>query len=105
VNQMSRSRQLKNLENGFFDWLADSGKVSTSKQAKIRSMSDANPQALPAIFNLVKQIMSAKDHIISQLDSADSDVTASTKGEKGGEGYVALGSKTKLVPRTRWQPN
>jgi hypothetical protein len=49
--------------------------------------------------------MSAKDHIIDQLDDADADVKATTKGEKGGEGYVALGSKTKLVPRTRWQPN
>jgi len=49
--------------------------------------------------------MTAKDNIIDQLDSADADVKATTKGEKGGEGYVALGSKTKLVPRTRWQPN
>ena len=49
--------------------------------------------------------MAAKDHIIDQLDSAAADVKATTKGEPGGEGYVALGSKTKLVPRQRWQPN
>lgn len=104
VNQMSRSRQLKNLENGFFDWLQNS-KVSANKQAKIRAMAEADPKALPAIFGLVKRIMAAKDHVIDQLDSADADVTATTRGEKGGEGYVALGSKTKLVPRTRWQPN
>jgi hypothetical protein len=105
VNQMSRSRQLKNLETGFFDWLSTGGKVSPNKQTKIQAMSEANPKALAAIFGLVKRIMAAKDHVIDQLDSADADVTATTRGEKGGEGYVALGSKTKLVPRTRWQPN
>ena len=104
VNHMTRTQQLKNIENGFFDWLGAS-KVSTNKQAKIADMNTASPKALPALFGLVKQIMTVKDHIIDQLDNADADVTATTKGEKGGEGYVALGSKTKLVPRTRWQPN
>ena len=104
VNQMTRTQQLKNIENGFFNWLSTS-KLSTNKQAKIQAMHEASPKALTAIFGLVKQIMSAKDHIIDQLDDADADVKATTKGEKGGEGYVALGSKTKLVPRTRWQPN
>lgn len=104
VNHMTRTQQLKNIENGFFDWLSTS-KVSANKQAKIQAMHEASPKALPAIFGLVKQIMSVKDHIIDQLDDADADVKATTKGEKGGEGYVALGSKTKLVPRGRWQPN
>lgn len=104
VNQMSRTQQLANLESGFFDWLSKS-KVSTNKQAKIAEMNKQMPKALPAIFALVKKIMTVKDHIIQQLDDADADVKQSTKGEKGGEGYVALGSKTKLVPRGRWQPN
>lgn len=104
VNHMTRTQQLKNIESGFFDWLSTS-KVSANKQAKIQAMHEASPKALPALFGLVKQIMSAKDHIIDQLDDADADVKATTKGEKGGEGYVALGSKTKLVPRSRWQPN
>jgi hypothetical protein len=104
VNQMSRSQNLANLENNFFDWLANS-KVSANKQKKIQAIAEDNPKALPAIFGLVKKIIAAKDHIIDQLDSAEADVTASTKGEKGGEGYVALDTKTKLVPRTRWQPN
>jgi hypothetical protein len=104
VNQMTRSRQLDNIENGFFDWI-ESSKVSPNKQAKIAQMNKEMPQALPAIFGLVKKIMTVKDHIIGQLDDADADVKQSTKGEKGGEGYVALGSKTKLVPRSRWQPN
>ena len=104
VNQMSKAKQLDKLDTGFFDWLKTS-KVSQGQQAKLAAMNEANPKALPAIFGLVKQIMSVKDHIIDQLDDADADVKATTKGEKGGEGYVALGSKTKLVPRTRWQPN
>jgi hypothetical protein len=104
VNHMTRTQQLKNIEGGFFDWLGTS-KVSPNKQAKIQEMNKASPNALPTIFGLVKQIMAAKDHIIDQLDNADADVKASTKGQQGGEGYVALGSKTKLVPRTRWQPN
>jgi len=101
---MTRTQQIKNIESGFFDWLKTS-KVSQGQQQRLAAMSQSNPKALPAIFNLVKQIMSAKDHIIDQLDDADADVKATTKGEKGGEGYVALGSKTKLVPLTRWQPN
>jgi hypothetical protein len=104
VNHMTRTQQLKNIDSGFFEWLSTS-KVSANKQAKIKEMSEANPKALPAIFQLVKMIMQAKDHVIDQLDDADADVKATTAGEKGGEGYVALGSKTKLVPRTRWQPN
>lgn len=104
VNQMSKGQKLDALENGFFDWLKGS-KVSANKQQKIAAMNEQNPSALPAIFSLVKQIMAAKDHIINQLDDAPADVKQSTGGEKGGEGYVALGSKTKLVPRTRWTPN
>jgi hypothetical protein len=104
VNQMSRNKQLKNLETGFFDWLQKS-KVSTNKQKKIAGMAQESPKALPIIFRLVKEIMAVKDHVIDQLDSADSDVKASTAGERGGEGYVAQDSKIKLVPRARWTPN
>ena len=104
MNHMTRTQQLTNLELGFFDWLSTS-KVSQGQQAKLAAMNESNPKALPALFGLIKQIMTVKDHLIDQLDDADADVKATTKGEKGGEGYVALGSKTKLVPRTRWQPN
>jgi hypothetical protein len=103
MNYKTRSQQLDTLESGFFDWLQTS-KVSTGQQQKL---ADLNQQTngLAAIFALVKKVMSARDNIIDQLDDASADVKATTKGEKGGEGYVALGSKTKLVPRTRWQPN
>jgi len=104
VNQTSKSKNLEQLENNFFTWLSSS-KVSAGKQKKIAELNDTYPKALPGIFKLVKTIMVVKDHIIDQLDNADTDVKASTDGKKGGEGYVALGSKTKLVPRTRWVPN
>ena len=104
VNQMSRAQKLDELETGFFEWLKTS-KVSQNQQAKLAQMHEDMPKALPAIFGLVKKVMTVKDHIIGQLDDADADVKQSTKGEKGGEGYVALDTKTKLVPRTRWQPN
>ena len=103
MNYMTRTQQLEKLESEFFNWLKTS-KVSQGQQAKLAEL-DQQTNGLSAIFSLVKQIMSAKDNIIDQLDSADADVKATTAGEKGGEGYVALGSKTKLVPRTRWQPN
>lgn len=103
MNHMTRTQQLDKLEKGFFDWLKTS-KVSQGQQAKLAEL-DRQTNGLSAIFELVKIIMSAKDGIIDQLDDADADVKATTAGQKGGEGYVALGSKTKLVPRTRWQPN
>ena len=104
MNQMSKAQKLGEIESKFFDWLKTS-KVSQNQQAKLAQMNEEMPKALPAIFGLVKKVMAAKDHIINQLDDADADVKQSTKGEKGGEGYVALGSKTKLVPRGRWQPS
>lgn len=104
MNQMSKAQKLGDIENGFFDWLKTS-KVSPGQQAKLAQMNQDMPKALPAVFGLVKKVMAAKDHIIGQLDDADADVKQSTAGEKGGEGYVALDTKTKLVPRSRWQPN
>lgn len=104
MNQMSKAQKLGDIENNFFDWLKTS-KVSQGQQAKLAQMNQDMPKALPAIFGLVKKVMAAKDHIIDQLDDADADVKQSTAGEKGGEGYVALDTKTKLVPRSRWQPN
>ena len=101
---MSKGRKLDKLETGFFDWLKTS-KVSQGQQARLADMHQENPKALPSMFGLVKRIMAAKDHIIQQLDDAPADVKQSTNGEQGGEGYVALGSKTKLVPRTRWTPS
>lgn len=103
VNQTSRNKQLDTLGENFFVWL-ESSKVSKPKQKRIHSLAESNPTALPAIFSLVKDIMSAKNQIISQLDESQTEIKAVTKGVAGGEGYVALESKIKFVPRHRWQP-
>jgi len=54
------------------------------------------------MFELVREIMAAKDEVIRELDGAGGDITATTGGKPGGEGYVAGGAK--LVPRDRWTP-
>jgi len=105
VNQLVKTKNLDAISTkGFFNWLQNS-KVSTNKQAKITAMNNENPNALASIFQLVNAVMSAKNNVIDQLDSAPADITASTGEERGGEGYVAQNSKTKLVPRHRWTPN
>lgn len=105
VNQQVKAGAIDNIgPDGFFNWLKSS-KVSKPKQAKIYEIYKNNQSGLTAIFALVNRIMKVKNHIIDQLDDAPADVKASTGGERGGEGYVAQDSKTKLVPRHRWTPN
>jgi hypothetical protein len=104
VNQTSKARQLESLGETFADWLAQS-KVSRSKQARILGLAEDNPAALPAIFSLVKEIMHIKNSVIEQLDSKNSEVRATTLNETGGEGYIMLDEKIKLVPRHRWVPD
>ena len=101
VNQMVKQGKLKQLQSGFFDWLKTS-KVSTGQQTKLMA---GDSKGLNAILGLVIQIMTAKNSIIDQLDNAPADVTSTTKGERGGEGYVVGRDKIKLVPRHRWTPN
>lgn len=105
VNQQVKAGAINNIgPDGFFSWLKNS-KVSNPKQTKIYELYKSNQSGLTAIFALVNRIMNVKNHIIDQLDSAPADVKATTDGQAGGEGYVAQGSKTKLVPRHRWTPN
>lgn len=105
VNQTVKGGDLSKISaDGFFNWL-QSSKVSANKQAKIQAIADANPRAFPALFELVNMVANAKNDIIDQLDRASTDVKSRTGDEAGGEGYVSLKSKTKLVPRHRWTPN
>lgn len=105
VNKQSRAQQLDGINEGSFLGSLDELKVSESKQGKINSLVEQHPNALPAIFTLIGLLMEAKDDIINQLDTAESDVTAKTGDQVGGEGYIAHRNKLKLVPRFRWQPN
>lgn len=104
VSQQSRAKELSNInEDSFFQWLSSS-KVSQQKQSKIAAISQANPSMFDAIFTLVRELMAAKDEVIRELDAAEGDITASTGGKPGGEGYVKGKDSVKLVPRDRWTP-
>lgn len=103
VNAMSREKKLDQINREFFNWLQNS-KVSASKQAKIVELNKQLPTALPSILTLVEEIMQVKNDIIAQLDQAEADITASTGGKPGGEGYVSQKEFIKLVPRDRWTP-
>jgi len=99
VNSQSKAKQLDNINsNAFFQFL----QKTPAKAAKVKAHSDANPDVLDNLFELVREIMSAKDEVIRELDAANGDIQAHTGGKPGGEGYVVGG--TKFVPRDRWTP-
>ncbi len=100
VNQMSREGRWNQLTSGFESWLKNS-KVSESKQAKIFALPEY--KYFSVIFDLVLKIQQLKNDVIEQLDQAEQDVVASIGSERGGEGYVAAKSRTKLVPRHRFR--
>jgi hypothetical protein len=99
VNTQSKAKQLDKINTEAF--MAFEQKTP-AKAAKIQAHSEAHPGVMDKMFELVREIMAAKDEVIRELDSAGGDITASTGGKPGGEGYVAGG--TKLVPRDRWTP-
>jgi hypothetical protein len=99
VNAQSKAKQLDNINTDAF--MAFVGKTP-AKAAKIAAHSENHPGVMDTMFALVKEIMAAKDEVIRELDAAEGDITATTGGKPGGEGYVAGGSK--LVPRDRWTP-
>lgn len=105
VNQTAKSKALDSLGSKHFNnWLSTS-KVSAGKQAKIQEKIQANPNAVEAIFTLVKMIQNMKDNIIDQIEGEQGDIW-----DTHGEGRVryATGNKkfgnVKLVPRKRWTP-
>jgi hypothetical protein len=102
-NQMVRAGRPADVAN-FVKWLPDSG-VSTGKQAKIASINEEIPNGFATALGLHSAMANAKNEIIDQLDSAQTDIRAITKGQPGGEGYVSLKHKVKLVPRHRWRPS
>jgi hypothetical protein len=105
VNQTAKAKQLDSISPKHFDnWLATS-KVSQPKQQKIKELSDAHPNALAAIFTLVKKIQTMKDNIIDQIEGEQGDIW-DTHGE-GRVRYAGADKKfgnVKLVPRKRWTP-
>lgn len=104
VNQMVKQGKVDTIStNGLLSWLPSS-RVSQGKQARIQQMAQDEGAAMDAVFQAVTVIMAAKNNVIAQLDAASTDIKATTNGNPGGEGYVSLKSKTKLVPRHNWRP-
>lgn len=99
VNSQSKAKQLDNINsNAFFQFL----QKTPAKATKVKAHIDANPGVLDSLFDLVREIMAAKNEVIAELDAAKGDIVAHTGGKPGGEGYVV--GDTKFVPRDRWTP-
>ena len=99
VNTQSKAKQLDNINtDAFMQFLAK----APAKAAKVQAHSERHPGVMDLLFELVLEIMSAKDEVIRELDGAGGEIEQNTGGKPGGEGYVAGGSK--LVPRDRWTP-
>ena len=105
VNQTAKAKQLDQLSpKHFMTWLASS-KVSPGKQQKIQGLAQTSPNALAAIFTLVKKIQVLKDNIIDQVEQGHGEIW-DTHGE-GRVRYADPNKKfgnVKLVPRKRWTP-
>jgi hypothetical protein len=104
VNAQAKEKKLDMLDHDvFFTWLSTS-KVSGPKQQKIAALSNSIPGAMDSLFFIVRELMKAKNEVIRELDQAGGDITATTGGKPGGEGYVKGKDSVKLVPRDRWTP-
>ena len=99
VNTQSKAKQLDNINTDAF--LAFEQKTPV-KAAKIAAHSERHPGVMDTMFELVREIMAAKDEVIRELDAAEGEITATTDGKPGGEGYIIGGDK--YVPRDRWTP-
>ena len=99
VNTQSKAKQLDNINTDAF--LAFEQKTP-AKAAKIAAHSERHPKVMDTMFELVREIMAAKDEVIRELDAASGDIEQNTKGKPGGEGYIIGGDK--YVPRDRWTP-
>lgn len=99
VNTKSKAKQLDDINTeAFFSWL----NAMPAKHKKITEHNAKFDGILDIVFELVRELMKAKNEVIAELDQATGDITAHTAGEPGGEGYVY--KDTKLVPRHRWTP-
>ena len=98
-NQTMRAGGTELSTEVFFNWL-ESSRISNNKQTKLLGMKPL----FPSMFALLNAVAAVKNDIIRQLDAGETDITTSTNGVRGGEGYVSLKHKVKLVPRNSWRP-
>ena len=105
-NQMARVGRTADLASEFTNWLSSGSKQSAPMQQKIKDWIAQNQKGFIATFAVLENLRAVKNQIIDQLDSEGGDIQQTTKGQKGGEGYVNYGEPNiKLVPRHRWTPN
>lgn len=103
INAMSRQQQLDEIEpEAFLNFIAQ--KVSAPKQARINKIIEETGDTLTNILFLIREIMKAKDEVIRELDTAEADITTTTGGKPGGEGYIKQRDRVKFVPRSTWKP-
>jgi hypothetical protein len=105
-NQMARVGRTTDLASEFMTWLSSGSKQSAPMQQKIKDWIAQNQKGFIATFAVLENLRAVKNQIIDQLDSEGGDIQQTTKGQRGGEGYVNYGEPNiKLVPRHRWTPN
>ena len=105
-NQMAKSGRTSDLASEFAAWLSSGSKQSAPMQQKIKDWIAQNQKGFIATFAVLENLRAVKNQIIDQLDSEGGDIQQTTKGQRGGEGYVNYGEPNiKLVPRHRWTPN
>lgn len=105
-NQMARVGRTTDLASEFMTWLSSGSKQSAPMQQKINDWIAQNQKGFVATFAVLENLRAVKNQIIDQLDSEGGDIQQTTKGQRGGEGYVQFGQPNiKLVPRHRWTPN
>lgn len=98
VNQTMKNKNPSDLSDaGFKSWLPTSNFPAT----KILAARDMD---FTVLFELFNRVMKLKNDIIQQLDNADTDITATTDNQPGGEGYISYKHKVKLIARWRWLP-
>lgn len=99
VNNMTKARKLDNLVSDWGQWLANE-KMSEPMRERMANHVNNNADGMKALFTVITNLMTVKNDIIGQLDSAEADVEAYTAGERGGEGYVIGQGDSKLVNRS-----
>ena len=105
TNYMNKSSQLNELSlNAFSTWL-EGARFNDNIKNRIRRNIEEYPDMFTSFFELYMTVVQVKNHIIDSLDNQPGTIRAYTGEMPGGEGYVSVRSKVKLIPRDRWKPH
>ena len=98
INNQTKAGTLDGLGGNFIQWVEGNAKISDKKKGRLLEYIQQHEKAFLAVFKIISDIMKVKNDIIDQLDQQPADITATTDGRAGGEGYV-VGGDVKLVNR------